>query len=262
MTCQVLALTNARADTSETPPYGLTSASRRSRRSSLRPLSNRTRHRAPSTAQLRAARAEHPWGDHLPLVGRRHDLTALRRHLNDAIAGQGHCLLLTGEAGAGKSRLLATLTSEAQAKGMLVAAGSAFAMESGIPYGALADALAAPLRALDAAALTVLARGCEDDLHAIVPGLAMGSTAGLTAVADDVGGKARLLWNVSQFLTRLARKQPLLLVLDNAQECDASSLEFLHFLARQVRGARVLIILAYVDGGDEQNVVLRGAVRS
>ncbi len=186
----------------------------------------------------------------------------LRRHLNDAVAGQGHCVLLTGEAGSGKSRLLATLRREAQAKNVLVASGTAFAMETGITYGALADALATPLRALDAATLTVLARGAEDDLHAIVPGLAIGSSAGLAAMADDAGGKARLLWNVSQFLVRLARRQPLLLVLDNAQECDPSSLEFLHFLARQVRGARVLIVLAYVDGGDTQNANLRGVVRS
>ena len=145
---------------------------------------------------------------------------------------------------------------------MLVASGTAFAMESGISYGALADALAAPLRALDAAAVTVLARGAENDLHAIVPGLAIGTNAGLSAVADDVGGKVRLLWNVSQFLVRLARRQPLLLVLDNAQECDPSSLEFLHFLARQVHEAHVLIVLAFIDGGDEQNGVLRGVVRS
>ena len=205
---------------------------------------------------------DYPWGAELPLVGRRNDLTMLRRHLNDAIASQGHCLLLSGEAGSGKSRLLATLVREALTRNVLVASGTAFAMESGIPYGALADALSAPLRSLDAATLTVLARGAEDDLHAIVPGLAIGSTAGLSAMADDVGGKARLLWNVTQFLTRLATRQPLLLVLDNAQECDPSSLEFLHFLARHVRGARVLIVLAYVDGGDDRNPVLRGVVQS
>lgn len=186
----------------------------------------------------------------------------LRRHLNDAIAGQGNCLLLTGEAGSGKSRLLGTLMREARAKGVLVASGTAFGAEAGVTYGALADALSTPLRALDAATLTVLARGAEDDLHAIVPGLAMGSAAGLAAVADDLGGKARLLWNVSQFLIRLARRQPLLLAIDNAHECDHSSLEFLHFLARQLRGSRVLLVLAYADGGDEQNVVLRDVVRS
>jgi len=196
------------------------------------------------------------------LVGRRTDLTALRRQLNDAVAGQGHCLLLTGEAGSGKSRLLATLIREAKAKGALVASGTAFAMEAGVSYGALADALSTPLRALDAATLTVLARGAEADVQAIVPGLTTGSIVSLDAVADDIGGKARLLWNVSQFLIRLAQRQPLLLAIDNAHECDPSSLEFLHFLARQVRGARVLIVLAFVDGGDEHNVALHGVVRS
>lgn len=56
-------------------------------------------------------------------------------------------------------------------------------------------------------------------------------------------------------------RAPLLLVLDNAQECDPSSLEFLHFPARHVREARVLIVLAYVDGGDDRNPVLRGVVQ-
>ncbi len=244
------------------PPEARAKFGRRPWRSRLRHTSSRSAQSAPSTPRQRAAQSVYPWGSELPLVGRRDDLSALRRHLNDAIAGQGHCVLLTGEAGGGKSRLLATLKREALAKDVLVASGTAFAMEAGVTYGALADALSTPLRALDAATLTVLARGAEADLHAIVPGLAIGSTAGLLAVADDIGGKARLLWNVSQFLARLARRQTLLLVLDNVHECDPSSLEFLHFLARQVSGARVLIVMAYVEGGDEQNAILRGVVRS
>lgn len=145
---------------------------------------------------------------------------------------------------------------------MLVATGSAFGIETGVPYGALADALGRALRALDASTLTILSRGADADLRAIIPGLGTGSTSASVSPHSDEGGKAQLFWNVTQFLTRLAARQPLLLVLDNAHESDPSSLELLHFFARQLDGTHVLLILAYADGGLETNAVLRGMVRS
>src|SRR5690606_8943404 len=57
--------------------------------------------------------------------------------------------------------------------------------------------------------------------------------------------KARLLWNFTQFVSRLAARKPVLLVLDDLQWLDASSLELLHFLARQTTSDRVAILAAY-----------------
>lgn len=202
-----------------------------------------------------------PWGAELPLVGRRHELATVRRHLADAIEGRGSCVLLTGDPGVGKSRLLAQLARDAAGRGMLVAAGSAFAIESGVPYGAVADALARPLRALDASTITVLARGTEGDLRAVIPGLA-GTHASARESARDGDGTAHLPWNVTQFLTRLAARTPLLLVLDNMHECDASSLELLHFLARQLAGARILLVLAYPAQDADTPSPLQDVVRS
>jgi DNA-binding NarL/FixJ family response regulator len=201
-----------------------------------------------------------PWGASLPFVGRRADLDALCRCLDAAIAGRGGCVLVTGDAGIGKTRLLASLAHEATTRGVLVATGSAFAMESGVAYGAVADALTTPLRTLDASTITVLARGAEDDLRAVVPGLGT-ATGAARPIDPDGSSRARLLWNVTQFLTRLAARQPILLMLDNAHDADASSLELLHFVARQVGGARLLIVLSYLDEGRESNAALRGLVR-
>ena len=211
---------------------------------------------------VHATKAVIPWGDELPLVGRRDVLSTLRSYLDDAIDGRGRCILLTGEAGVGKSRVLAALAQHAAAHDVLVASGSAFAMESGVPYGALADALARPLRALEPTTLTVLARGAESDLRAVVPGLAGAAATGARESDSDGGGKARLLWNVTQFLTRLATRRPILLVLDNAQESDASSLELLHFLARHVTAARMLIVVACLDDGRDSNPILHAMTRS
>ncbi len=203
-----------------------------------------------------------PWGDELPLVGRRADRDALRLLLDDAVDGKGHTLLLTGESGVGKSRLLADLAREALAREMLVASGRAFTVEAAVPFGAFADALTAPLLALDAGTLTVLARGTEDDLRVVVPALPRGAAGARTASSAESDGKTRLFWNVAQFLTRLAKRQPLLLVLDNAHWSDPSSLELLHFLARQIRDAPVLLVLAYADIGPDENATLRGVERS
>jgi DNA-binding NarL/FixJ family response regulator len=198
----------------------------------------------------------------LPLVGRRADLGALRLALDDALEGRGRTLVLTGEAGIGKSRLLATLADEARARQMLVAYGRGFSVESGVPYGAFADALAAPLHTLEAGTVTVLARGAEDDLRAILPAFPGGQDGGRRVSVVDGDGKARLFWIVSQFLTRLAARQPLLLVLDNAHWSDPSSLELLHFVARQLGRSRVLLVLAFPDGGTDENDMLRAVTRS
>ena len=203
-----------------------------------------------------------PWGEELPLVGRRGDRDALRLLLDDAIDGRGHTLLMTGESGIGKSRLLAELTREARARQMLVASGRAFSVEAAVPFGALADALSAPLLALDPGTLSVLARGTEDDLRTIVPALPRATTASRASSAIDPDGKTRLFWNVAQFLSRLATRQPILILLDNAHWSDPSSLELLHFLARQIKDVRLLIVLAYIDTGAEENASLRGVERS
>ncbi|MBC7843848.1 MAG: AAA family ATPase [Gemmatimonadaceae bacterium] len=206
--------------------------------------------------------AGQPWGAELPLVGRAPELQKLRDHLTEAIAGRGACVLVSGDAGIGKSRLLAEMSREALKRGVLVASGRAFAMEAGIPYGALADALARPLRTLDAATLTVLARGSERDMRAVVPGLAGAAGGSDREFSGDAEAKAHLLWNVAQFLTRWAARAPILLILDNAHASDASSLEFLHFLARQVSGARILIVLGFLEQGRDTSGPLHEIVRS
>lgn len=202
------------------------------------------------------------WGQELPLVGRRADIGALRLALDDALDGRGRTMLLTGEPGVGKSRLLALLDQEARGRRMQVAAGRGFSVESGVPYGAFADALAAPLQALEAGTITVLARGAEDDLRAIMPAFPGSRADARPRSTADGDGKARLLWIATQFLTRLAARQPLLLVLDNAQWADPSSLELLHFLARQIEGVPLLLVLAYADDELEPRALLQEVCRS
>lgn len=198
------------------------------------------------------------------MVGRAADLSALTATLADAAAGSASTVFLAGEGGVGKTRLVEAVAEKAAKMGFTVAVGRAYPVETGVPYASFADALLPVMRGLEPAQLTVLSRGGVAELHHLFPTLGGdGAATRANAGADPAELKARLLWNFSQFLGRLAAKQPILLVLENLQWADASSLELLHFLARQPReGARLALIGTYNEAERDANEVLRSTEQS
>ncbi|HUR92343.1 MAG TPA: AAA family ATPase, partial [Gemmatimonadaceae bacterium] len=200
----------------------------------------------------------------MPMIGRAADLSALTGILSKAVAGCGNTLFLSGEGGVGKTRLVEAVADKAAKLGFTIAVGRAYPVETGVPYAVFADALLPVLRALDPSQLTILSRGGAAELHHLFPTLgAEGDRARANAGADPAELKARLLWNFSQFLSRFAGRQPLLLVLENLQWADASSMELLHFLARQLReGTRLVLIGTYNETERDANEVLRTTEQS
>src|SRR5205085_7334263 len=75
------------------------------------------------------------------LIGRVHDLTALRSLVDRAKSGQGQVALLSGEAGIGKSRLVAEVKTSAASHDFLLLQGSCFPTDHAIPYAPLLDLL-------------------------------------------------------------------------------------------------------------------------
>ncbi|MBA3578499.1 MAG: AAA family ATPase [Gemmatimonadaceae bacterium] len=197
--------------------------------------------------------------DVMPLVGRAAELSALNSVLAATAEGTGSTVFLAGEGGVGKTRLVEALAARAAKMGFTVAVGRAYPVETGVPYAAFADALVPVLRAMEPAQLTVLSRGGAAELRHLFPSLGPDGEGGrATAGADPSELKARLLWNFSQFMVRFAAKQPVLLVLENLQWADSSSLELLHFLARQPReGARIAVIGTYNESERDANEALR-----
>jgi DNA-binding CsgD family transcriptional regulator/tetratricopeptide (TPR) repeat protein len=193
----------------------------------------------------------------LPLVGRETELATLHRLLDDATAGRGRMLLLVGESGVGKSRLAKAAADEAARRKLHVAVGRGYPVEVGIPYAPISDALLPLLRALSAESLAVLTRGGEAELFSLFPALRPPDSAVRAPAADPSEFKTRLLWNFSQFLARLAAKQPLLLLIDDLQWADPSSLELLHFVARQIAGERIALLCTYNTAQRERNPTLR-----
>lgn len=204
-----------------------------------------------------------PTTEQAPLVGRDAELSLLTRTIDQAAGGAGRTIFVTGEGGIGKTRLVSAAADHASQKGWSIAIGRCYPVESGVPYALFADALLPLVRSLDASALTVLTRGGSAELGYIFPNLTgptdrERSSAG--AAPSEL--KARLLWNFSQFLGRLAAKQPLLIILENLQWADASSLELLHFVARQIGGQKVVVLGTYNETERDLNPMLRTTEQS
>ena len=80
------------------------------------------------------------------LVGRRAEIQALKSALAGALAGQGGCVVITGEAGIGKSRLIRELSQMAAARRVPVATGRAVPASTSAPYRPVTEALLQLLR--------------------------------------------------------------------------------------------------------------------
>jgi len=154
------------------------------------------------------------------LVGRDYELAAADALLADVAGGAGLFLVVSGEAGIGKSALAAEVERRARARGFDAAWGRC-------PEGAAAPAYwpwAQVARALT-----------DDDLPA--------DLAGLVADApDSPAGRARLAHAVVSFVRRRARQTPLLLVLDDVQWADEGSLQLLRLLAHELVDVPVLVV--------------------
>jgi DNA-binding CsgD family transcriptional regulator/tetratricopeptide (TPR) repeat protein len=201
--------------------------------------------------------------DEAPLVGRSAELALLSKTIGEAAKGAGRAVFIVGEGGIGKTRLAAAAAERAAKQGWNVAVGRAYPVETGVPYALFSDALLPLVRKLDPATLTVLTRGGASDLGYLFPNLgASPDRDRAKAGADPSEIKARLLWNFTQFLGRLSTKQPLFVLMENLQWADASSLELLHFIARQIEGQRIVLLGTYNESERDSNTVLRSTEQS
>lgn len=175
------------------------------------------------------------------LVGRDRELAHVRRWLAAVETGRGGVLVLHGDAGLGKTRLVQEIARAAQARGMVVKASEASELQRTRPFGAISDALGVSLRSADPA-LAGLARRIEG--HQAWPGP-------LEDVPVEVHNLVEALTGVFESLCTTAE---LLLVIDNLHWVDSSSLAVLRRLIRLGRQYPVLIV-ATTRPTDQQPVV-------
>jgi class 3 adenylate cyclase len=174
-----------------------------------------------------------------PLVGRGPELDRLRDLVTDAHAtGRRRLVLVGGEEGMGKSRLVAELADELTGADGLVLRG-AWSEEGVTAFQALKEAFGRHLADVDPADLDDRFADLLPALGALLP-----TTAPSVGAVPDLDRYA-LLDALDTWLARLADVQPLLLWLDDLQWADPSSLQVLQHLARAPRPAPVAIVCTY-----------------
>ncbi|MCK5652020.1 MAG: AAA family ATPase, partial [Gemmatimonadetes bacterium] len=95
----------------------------------------------------------------LPMVGRAEIQALLQKALGEARSGSGRTVMLAGDRGVGKTRLIRSIVDEARRGQMAVATGQAYQVESGVPYSLFSDAFLPIVEGLDPETITVLTRG-------------------------------------------------------------------------------------------------------
>ncbi|HEU5161333.1 MAG TPA: BTAD domain-containing putative transcriptional regulator [Streptosporangiaceae bacterium] len=197
-----------------------------------------------------------------PFVGRDEELAQFRGAVEDARAGRGHVLLLVGEPGIGKSRMIQEFGAVARAAGFDVLCGRAWEEQGAPPFWPWVQALRAWVERLEPSILRTACGSEASVLAQLVPAVAE-RLPGLARSPEQEPEPApayarfRLFDAVTRLLCRAAAERPLLLALDDLHRADAASLRLLQFLAREVAGARLLIVGAYRDLDKGHEVVFR-----
>jgi DNA-binding SARP family transcriptional activator len=195
---------------------------------------------APTTAG-----AEHAAGQ---FVGRQRELRDLEVALESALLGRGTLVLVGGEPGIGKSRLVGELSERARNVDAEVLWGRCWEAGGAPAYWPWVQALRAHVRETqpDLLAGQLGARGGEvahilPELREVLPDLpVLGSP-------ESEGSRFRVFDAAASFLKRAAVDRPLVLVLEDLHAADMPSLLLLQFVADEVADARLLVIGTYRD---------------
>jgi DNA-binding CsgD family transcriptional regulator/tetratricopeptide (TPR) repeat protein len=182
-----------------------------------------------------------------PFVGRSAELTMLRTLIPRAEGEGRRVVLVGGEPGSGKSRLVREFASEAAGDGVLVLYGACDAVVR-TPYGPFVEALDQLARAVDPDELTTALGATGGELTRLLPDLpARIGDLPPPAAADPDTERHRLHTTVANLLTGISRHRPVLLILEDGHWADAPTLQLLRYLARAAEGARLLLLATFRD---------------
>ena len=209
---------------------------------------------------------DHRTGSRTSFIGRRPELGELGRRLQ--AAGEGHCqfVLVGGELGNGKSRLLHELETMALARRIRVWRGRFSEQEGTFPFQGFAELIQDALRPRDTSSVLSSAPpdlgDLESDLLHLFPMLAdltaqsgsavlpLGSVpkiSGSSLLGSAPGGagdRHEIFELLAKTLTRLAGSQPCVLLLENLHRADAS-IAALHYIVHRLAPTPILIIGTY-----------------
>ena len=157
------------------------------------------------------------------VIGRDRELASLEDHLVEAAAGRGRAVLISGEAGLGKSALLRRFVERTRARGTRVLMGECTEIEARRPFGPFIDAFV------------------TGDLP-LPPELAQGGPGALPIAEVE---RYRVHVAFAERLAEAARDRPVVMIIEDLHWADEATNELVLYLARKLRDARVLLLVTY-----------------
>jgi DNA-binding SARP family transcriptional activator/tetratricopeptide (TPR) repeat protein len=171
------------------------------------------------------------------VVGRDSELERLRSACDDAWGGRAAVVLLSGEAGIGKTRLIDALVAEVLGRGGRALVGRAHESEQILPFGVWSDALRAGGVVSELREQPATESAWRRDLEWLLPELATGERS--DAIAED---HIRLFEALTRAVEHAASAQPVVLVLEDLHWADEMSLRAFAHISRRAAGWRVLLV--------------------
>ena len=177
-------------------------------------------------------------------IGRQAELATFTTALESAVAGTPTVVLLGGEAGVGKTRLVEEAAARARATGARVLAGSCIELGGeGLAFGPLAHAFRMLMRDSSPEELDALLGPARSEFARVLPDLDPDAALRIAPLAE--GSTARLLELALGVVERLAEDRPLMFVIEDLHWADRSTLDLVALLVRALRAARVLLVVSF-----------------
>lgn len=196
-----------------------------------------------------------------PFVGRDGELARLSAVFDDAYGGRGWAVTVSGEPGIGKTRLLRELEPYVQMRGGRMLWGRPH-RDVGTPaYWPMAEILSAHLATLDDRRRRAM--GPQPSVLAdLIPeaGEILDLSAERQARADPKEAQLRLFQAVGSYLVQASASEPLVLVIDDLQWADESTLQLLRHLASHIEDARLLLVGAFRSLESDEGHPVEGAL--
>lgn len=174
------------------------------------------------------------------MVGRAGELAQLAEALASASRGVARHVLVTGEAGVGKTRLLSRAAEVADTGGTLVLRGGCTLMgAAGLPFAPYAEVLRSLASGMGAAQVAALAGRSAADLGRLVPSIAPREAA----PEQELWAQSRLHEALLELLRRLSARSSLMVALEDLHWADAGTLSATAFLMRTLRQEPISIVV-------------------